>query len=370
MATCKLQVAIFFNAFYISIIMLRILFILLPFTGFCQTVLNAELVNKLAAMPLHCIGQQWPNKTSHTSDSSTDHMLLPKQLHPSFYGCLDWHSSVHGHWMLVKLLKEKPGFALASKAREVLANSFEPEKIIEEAKYFSQYKTSKIFERTYGWAWLLQLDAELKTWNDPQAKEWHESLQPLTKTIVTLWKNFLPKQTYPNRTGVHPNTAFGMCFALDWAKQNKDTAFEKLLAKNAKTFYLANVQIPAWLEPDGTDFFSPSLEAADLMQRILSRKQFVVWLEKYYSPKGINNVLKMPTVSDRKDYQIVHLDGLSLSRSWCLRNISRALPKDHQWKKLFAQKANEFLVKTLPNVTSGNYGGDHWLATFAVYALF
>lgn len=351
---------------------IKLIFILFfPATCFCQQLkLTDEIVNKLAALPLKCISQQWPNKTSHTSDSSTDHVLLPEQLHPVFYGCLDWHSSVHGHWMLVKLLKEHPDFQLASKAREVLANSFDVEKMKEEAAYFTKYKTSNNYERTYGWAWLLKLDIELKNWNDPQGKQWYKNMQPLTAAIIKLWKTFLPKQTYPNRTGVHPNTAFGLCFALDWARVYKDTAFENAIIKSANIYYLHNQQIPAWLEPDGTDFFSPSLEAADLMQRILPQKQFTIWLEKYYSVKGIQNLLQMPVVSDRTDMQIVHLDGLSLSRSWCLRDISKALPANHKWKKLFAQKANEFLVKTLPNVTSGNYGGDHWLASFAINAFF
>ena len=348
-----------------------IFFLLFPITCICQRAkLTDELVNKLAAMPLKCINQQWPNKTSHTSDSSTDHVLLPEQLHPVFYGCLDWHSSVHGHWMLVKLLKEHPSFQLASQAREVLSNSFMPDKMKEEAEYFSKYKTSNSYERTYGWAWLLKLDLELKNWNDPQGQQWYKNMQPLTQTIISLWKTFLPKQTYPNRTGIHPNTAFGLCFALDWARVYKDTAFEKAIIKSAKTYYLNNQQIPAYLEPDGTDFFSPSLEAADLMQRILPQKQFVSWLDKYYTQKGIDNLLKMPVVSDRSDYFIVHLDGLSLSRSWCLRDISNALPSTHKWKKIFAQKADEFLAKTLPHVTSGNYGGDHWLASFAINAFY
>ncbi len=307
------------------------LLLFLPLTSICQQPkLTDELINKLAAMPLKCIAQQWPNKTGHTSDSSTDHILLPEQLHPVFYGCLDWHSSVHGHWMLIKLLKEHPAFALAAKAREVLATSFDVEKIKEEAAYFTKYKTSNSYERTYGWAWLLKLDLELKTWSDPQAQQWYQNLQPLTKVIINQWEIFLPKQTYPNRTGVHPNTAFGLCFALDWARVYKDTAFENAIIKSAKIYYLHNEQIPSHLEPDGTDFFSPSLEAADLMQRILNQKQFTLWLDKYFTQKGIQNLLQMPVVSDRNDYYIVHLDGLSLSRSWCLRDISKVLPQGHK----------------------------------------
>lgn len=304
------------------------------------------------------------------SDSSTDHVLMPHELHPSFYGCLDWHSSVHGHWMLVKLLKTFPDLPEKEKIISVLNNSFQAEKLQAEADYFSKYKTSSTFERTYGWAWLLKLDEELYSWNDPLAKQWYTNLQPLTKKVVSLWTTFLPKQTYPNRTGVHPNTAFGLVFALDWARTLKDTAFEKIVVRRSKDYYLNNKKTPAYLEPDGTDFLSPSLEIADLMRRVLPKTSFVTWFNNFYTKEGIDNVIKMPVVSDRSDYYIVHLDGLSLSRAWCMKGISKTLPEGHPYKKVFSQTAETFLKKTLPNVTSGNYGGDHWLASFAVYAIF
>ncbi|UKJ08981.1 DUF2891 domain-containing protein [Solitalea lacus] len=331
---------------------------------------SKEVASKLAAMPLHCIKTEWPNKTSHTSDTITDHVLLPHQIHPSFYGCLDWHSSVHGHWMLVKLLKIYPDLPERAKIIEVLNNSFQAEKIEMEAQYFSKYKTSKIFERTYGWAWLLKLDQELYTWDDPLGKKWYASLQPLTQTIKELWTAYLPKQTYPNRTGVHPNTAFGLVFALDWANTLKQTEFAEVIKKRSKDYYLNNQNTPAYLEPDGTDFLSPSLEIADLMHRVLPNDKFVAWFNKFYTKEGIANIATLPVVSDRTDYQIVHLDGLSLSRAWCMKGIAKHLPVNHQYKKLFDTSANKFLKSTLPHVISGNYGGDHWLASFAVYSIF
>ncbi|POY37473.1 DUF2891 domain-containing protein [Solitalea longa] len=331
--------------------------------------LTAEMASKLAAMPLHCIPNEWPNKTSHVSDTSSDHVLLPHELHPAFYGCLDWHSSVHGHWMLVKLLKTYPDLPNRAKIIEVLNNSFQPEKIKGETEYFSKYKTSAFYERTYGWAWLLKLDMELYTWNDPLGKQWYASLQPLTQKIKNLWTTFLPKQTYPNRTGVHPNTAFGLVFALDWANTMHQTEFTELIKKRSKEYYFNNKNTPAYLEPDGTDFLSPSLEIADLMRRVLPKAEFVKWINTFYSKEGISNITKQPVVSDRTDYQIVHLDGLSLSRAWCMKGIASSLPAGHPYKKLFTSTAQNFLKTTLPHVTSGNYGGDHWLASFALYAL-
>jgi Protein of unknown function (DUF2891). len=340
----------------------------LYFIGASQSI-SEQTAIRLARLPLRCINSEFPNKTSHTADSVTDAVLLPSQLHPSFYGCFDWHSSVHGHWLLVRVLKEFPGISIRDSIIEILSNSFRPEKIKDEAAYFTKYKTSNTWERTYGWAWLLKLDDELISWSDPLAKQWHTELQPLTQKIVELWKKYLPKQTYPNRTGVHPNTAFGLVFALDWSRAMKDTAFESAIIKSAKRFYLDNTATPAYLEPDGSDFLSPSLEIADLMRRILKKSQFISWLNKFYEPRSIKRITQIPVVSDRTDYQIVHLDGLALSRAWCMKGIANELPPAHPWKKLFEKSAAGFLTGVLPNVTSGNYGGDHWLGSFALYAL-
>ncbi len=330
--------------------------------------LTAEVAAKLAAMPLHCINQEFPNKTSHTADSANDARLLPSELHPAFYGCFDWHSSVHGHWMLVRLLKVFPQLDNRAEIIRVLDNSFQPAKIKEEAAYFEKYKVAKNFERTYGWAWLLKLDEELATWDNADARRWHAAMQPLTQEILKLWKAYLPKQTYPNRTGVHPNTAFAMVFALDWARAVKDTAFERAVISKSLAFYKDNKATPAYMEPDGSDFFSPSLEIADLMRRILPNKAFITWLNSFYEERSIQRICSMPVVSDRSDYQIVHLDGLSFTRAWCMKGIAKQLPAGHKWKKRFNDAANTFLAKTLPNIT-GSYGGEHWLASFAVYAL-
>lgn len=334
-----------------------------------QPVLDRAVAERLAEMPLHCISQEFPNKTSHSADSATDARLLPSELHPAFYGCFDWHSSVHGHWMLVRLLKLFPDLKNKEAIISTLNTTFQLDKMKAEAAYFTKYTVGTTFERTYGWAWLLKLDEELVTLNTADAQRWHAALQPLTLEILRLWKAYLPKQTYPNRTGVHPNTAFAMVFALDWARAVKDTAFERMVVEKSRYFYLDNKKMPAYLEPDGSDFFSPSLEAADLMRRVLPKQQFLTWFNNYYDAPSIKRICTLPTVSDRSDYQIVHLDGLCFTRAWCMKGIAKELPKGHPWKALFTHTADLFLAQTLPNVFAGNYGGGHWLASFAVYAL-
>jgi len=341
---------------------------LLPMAATAQQ-LTSEQAVKLARLPLRCINTEYPNKTSHLINDQAEAVMSPSQLHPSFYGCLDWHSSVHGHWMLVRILKQFPSIYLRDSIIFVLQNSFQDAKIKAEAEYYVRFKNSNTYERTYGWAWLLKLDQELRTFDDPLARQWAMTLNPLTEKIVELWKDFLKKETYPNRTGVHPNTAFGLVFALDWARTVNDNTFEAAIIDKAKEFYLGNVATPAYLEPDGTDFLSPSLEIADLMSRILAPKEFNKWFNRFYEQRSIDNIVRLAVVSDRSDYQIVHLDGLTLSRAWCMKGLAKALPDNNKAKLLFEKTSRTFLEQALPNVLSGNYGGEHWLASFAVYAL-
>ncbi|WP_129714604.1 DUF2891 domain-containing protein [Pedobacter sp. SYP-B3415] len=349
---------------------------LLPALVFCcaadiqaQSEMTADVAAKLSQKPLECIFREYPNKTSHVAGGEADAKLQPSELHPAFYGCFDWHSSVHGHWMLLRLLKTQPTLANRNEIIKALNRSFDAKKMQEEAAYFGKYEGAGTYERTYGWAWLLKLDEELYTWNTPEARRWRTALLPLTEKIVQLWKAYLPKQTYPNRTGVHPNTAFGLVFALDWARTTGDTAFARAITEKARAFYADNTLIPAHLEPDGSDFFSPSLQAADLMRRVLPAKAFVNWLDKYYDQKGLARITSLPVISDINDYQIVHLVGLSFTRAWCMKGIAARLPAGHPLKSRFNLAAQKFLANALPLVFKGNYGGDHWLASFAVYAL-
>ena len=350
---------------------------LIPLSAFAMLAVNPdgsvqltmEGAAHLAELPLRCLHQEYPNKTGHSIESAADATLTPRQLHPAFYGCFDWHSSVHGHWMLARLLKTYPQLPKGAGIRQALDRSLQPANLQGEVEYFEKYKLSNTFERTYGWAWLLKLDQELYGWDDAQGREWHRRLQALTAKVVELWAAFLPKQTYPNRTGVHPNTAFALAFALDWSRAVGNKQFENLIVSRAKDYYLRNTNAPAVWEPDGSDFLSPSLEVCDLMRRILPKPEFSAWFSRYLTPEGLANVSQPPTVSDRSDYQIVHLDGLSLSRAWCLRGIAEALgPQDPRYAAML-KASRELIAQALPHVANGGYGGEHWLASFAVYAL-
>jgi hypothetical protein len=242
------------------------------------------------------------------------------------------------------------------------------ENIIQEVNYFSLPLTAS-WERTYGWAWILKLDEELLTWNDADGQRWREAMQPLTQKIVQLWTNFLPKQTYPNRTGVHPNTAFGLVFALDFARASKNTEFEKAIITSAKAIFLNDENTPALWEPNGSDFLSPSFEEADLMRRVLPAKEFIIWFNQFFTWQGLKHLTVLPVVSDRSDLQIVHLDGSSFSRSWCMKGLASVLPANDPRKKMLLRSSVNHLGNALPHVVSGEYGGEHWLASFAVYAL-
>lgn len=338
-------------------------------TTFGQNTSTNDIYQKLSEFPLKCIEQEYPNKTGHIIADSVDAKATPRELHPSFYGCFDWHSSVHGHWSLVRLLKNKPDLQNVDLIIEILDRSFNEQNIIEEANYFDKYKLNSVFERTYGWAWLLKLDQELASFDNPKAKIWYHNLQPLTRKVVNMWKAYLPKQTYPNRTGVHGNSAFALAFAIDWARAMNDEEFKYALVEKAKSFYLNNVNTPAYSEPDGSDFFSPSLQIADLMSRILSQDEFSEWITRFYEKPSIENICKAPVISDLTDYQIVHLVGLSFSKSWCMKHISNRLPDDNPLKQLFGETSKTLLKEALPSVFQGNYGGDHWLASFALLAI-
>lgn len=330
---------------------------------------NINTAEHLSKMPLKCIFQEYPNKTGHVIMDENDAHLTPAQLHPSFYGCLDWHSSVHGHWMLVKILKDFPQIPTRDEIINTLRTSFQPEKIIAEVEYFNKYPIAKSFERTYGWAWLLKLDEELRTWQHPLGQEWAQNLQPLTDKIVDLWQDYLPKQTYANHTGVHPNSAFGLAFAWDWANKTNNQEFKLQIESQIKRFYHHLSNYKAMLEPDGSDFFSNSLFISDAMTRILSPQDYRKWFDSFLNSEDIAHLSSEVIISDRMDYQITHLDGLMFSRAWNLHNIAQHLGQSDPRYKLMREKADILIQKAISNLDKGNYGGEHWLASFAVYAL-
>jgi hypothetical protein len=292
-------------------------------------------------------------------------------LHPAFFGCYDWHSSVHGHWMLVRLLRVFPDLPERSEIRDILSAHLTSEKLKVEADYFGR-KDSKSFERPYGWAWLLKLAEELHGWDDPDAKIWARNLKPLADAIVTRYVEFFPKQTYPIRTGVHPNTAFGLSFAHDYGRATQDKRLITLIEERARAYFSSDANIPAGWEPGGADFFSPTLTEADLMRRVLPPEEFRPWFKRFLPDvsRGEPKALFAPaTVTDRTDPQLVHLDGLNLSRAWGMQSIAAALPADDAARAILVSSAARHAEKALVHVASGDYAGEHWLASFAVYLL-
>jgi hypothetical protein len=332
--------------------------------------LQPEQASAFARLALKGIGREYPNQPSHVLNDAAD-AKTPRELHPTFYGCFDWHSSVHGHWLLVRLLRLFPDLPERQQIRTVLADNLTEKNLQAEAAYFNQANRQS-FERTYGWAWLLKLAEELHTWDDPDAKDWSRNLKPLVDVIVARYLDFLPKQTYPIRTGVHPNTAFGLAFALDYAKTAGQKPLQALIEQRSRDYFAGDTAYPAAWEPGGADFFSPSLMEADLMRRVLSADEFRDWFHRFLPEinKGEPKSLLTPAVvADRSDPQIVHLDGLNLSRAWCMRHIAGALPGDDPARKVLLESAAAHADAALQHVASGDYAGEHWLASFAVYLL-
>lgn len=331
---------------------------------------DPEAASLFAGLALDGITREYPNKLDHVMNGPEE-VLSPSQLHPVFFGSYDWHSSVHGHWLLVRLLRTFPDLPRAPEIRATLSRLITPGNVAGELAYLDQPGRAS-FERTYGWAWLLKLTQELHGWDDPDGRRWLEALNPLAQAFARLYLEFLPKQDYPIRRGVHPNTAFGIAFALDYAREVGDVALEELLVARANTYFLADRDYPAQWEPDGDDFFSRSLIEADLMRRVLSPHDFASWFHDFLpdlARGGPETLLQPADVSDRSDPKIVHLDGLNLSRAWCMRLIAEALPPNDRVRPVLLASASRHARATLPHIASGNYEGEHWLATFAVYML-
>lgn len=340
--------------------------ILLLFVGqsFYAQNLTLEKANHLASLPIKCLQQEYPNKVGQLLADSTE-IKSPKQLHPAFYGCFDWHSSVHGHWSLVYLLNNFPELDNKETIIKKLQVNLSKENIQKEVDYFSK-KHEKSFERTYGWGWLLQLQLELETSKTPFAKEIATNLKPLSKLIVERYIEFLPKLVYPVRAGTHPNTAFALSMAWDYAVYSQNKEFQKVIKDNAIRLYQKDSNCPFNWEPSGTDFLSPCLEEMGIMQRILPKENFMKWLKTFAKPLFDEKFeWAVAQVSDRTDGNLVHLDGLNFSRAWNLYHLMRAYPKEFSHLK---SMADTHFAKSLPSVVDGNYEGEHWLASFALRA--
>jgi hypothetical protein len=327
--------------------------------------LTIEGASHLAKLPLSCMQQPYPYKTGIVFLDST-YTVDPQVYHPAFYGCFDWHSSVHGHWMLVRLIRLFPQLPESAEIREKLSQNLTAENILIETKLFEGLNAG--FERTYGWSWILQLQTELLAWEDPLGKTLAKNLQPLVNRFVELYLTYLPKMNYPVRSGEHSNLAFGLRLAYDYAEVVQHQDLLERIRETSMRFYAKDTGCPLVYEPGGADFLSPCLEEADLMWRILPQKEYGSWIKKFLPQLFERNPQLAPgKVSDRSDGKLVHLDGLNLSRAWCLYGIARNVPAKYQLK--LHELAKEHLSDALPNVVSGDYMGEHWLASFAVYAL-
>jgi hypothetical protein len=311
---------------------------------------------------------EYPNHISHTLDSDAD-ARPPHVLTPAFYGCFDWHSDVHGHWLLVRLVHLFPDAPYAATARADLARSFTADNMAGELAYFQRAGRAS-FERPYGLAWLLQLSAELRRWDDPQAREWAATLRPLETEAAARLKSWIPKLHYPIRIGEHDQTAFSFGLIWDWAGVAGDTQMRSVLADAARRFYLKDRNCPIAYEPSGEDFLSPCLAEADFMRRVLDRPTFGRWLSGFLPgvPRKSGSVwLEPAVVTDRSDPKLAHIDGLNLSRAWMLEGVAQGLSPGDARVTVLKAIAQAHRDAALPAVTGEHYEGGHWLGTFAVY---
>ena len=323
--------------------------------------LTAQSANRFAEIALDHVTREFPHKLDHVMEGPED-VLSPRELHPIFFGSYDWHSCVHGYWLLMRTRRLFPGLAVAPRVEALLDEMIEPDKVAGELAYLDRAYTGT-FERPYGWAWLLALHGEAQR----HEAGWAASLEPLAQAFADRFTRFLPKLTYPIRTGAHYNTAFALILTLGWAEAN-DPELAALIGDRAVYYYGEDRNCAGW-EPAGDDFLSSALTEALLMRRVLPPEPFRSWFDAFLPDlaAGAPRSLFRPAfVSDRSDGKIAHLDGVNLSRAWCWRGLAAALDPD--LAELARTTADEHLDASLPHV-AGDYMGEHWLATFALLAL-
>jgi hypothetical protein len=337
---------------------------------------DVQSAERFAKLALGCVEKEYPNKISHVLNSDAD-VAPPRKLTPAFYGCYDWHSSVHGHWLLVRLIRTFPDAPFVAQARDALRKSLSAGNLKQEAAYIRGAGRAS-FERPYGLAWLFQLCSELREWNDEQTREMSANLRPLEEAAVERLKTWLPKLSHPVRIGEHDQTAFALGLMLDYARSTGNQGFAKLATDSAKKFFLADKNCPLAYEPSGEDFLSPCLAEADVMRRVLSQKDFASWLKEF-----LPQIPALPAESDRptvdwlpvaispdpSDPKLAHLDGLNLSRAWMLEGIISALPPNDLRRPALAAAADAHRRAGLAAVTGEHYEGGHWLGSFAVYLI-
>lgn len=348
---------------------------LLSMIALAPTDFSAADAERFAKLALECVHREYPNKIGHVLQSDED-VRPPRELTPVFYGCYDWHSSVHGHWLLVRLVKLFPDAPFAEEARIALRKSFVLEKVMTEAAYV-RGEGRNAFERPYGLAWLLQLAAELHDWSDPEGRRWAKVIEPLEVETVRRLLEWFPKLTFPIRTGEHSQTAFAMGLISDWAKSRRHREMARVVSDTAKRFYARDRDAPLDYEPSGQDFLSPIWAEADLVRRFMAPEAFAEWLDRFLPElRGLaravpaaelHPALVPAVVTDATDGKLAHLDGLNLSRAWMMEGVLEALPADDPRRPLLREIANAHRSAGLASVTGEHYAGGHWLGSFAVY---
>ena len=326
--------------------------------------LTPQIASSFARIALGHVTREYPNKLDHVLEGPAD-ARGPRDLHPIFYGSFDWHSCVHGYWLLASLLRREPGIPEAPAIRALFDGAFTAANVAGEVGYLAR-PSSRGFERPYGWGWLLKLQAELMAHDAP----WAAVHQPLAEAFADRFKDFLPKAHYPIRTGVHSSTAFAVALAQDYAVAAGDTALSGLFAEKVRAWYLADRDAPAW-EPSGDEFLSATLMEAECLRRLLPPEDFAPWF-KAFLPRAAQRqpatLFTPAVVTDRTDGKIAHLDGLNFSRAWCWRELAATLPPDDPLSAVAEATAQEHMAASLPHV-AGDYMGEHWLASFALLAL-
>lgn len=327
--------------------------------------LSLQKADSLAALPLACIQQEYPNKLGQTLGNSGD-LAEPKVLHPAFYGCFDWHSAVHGHWALIRLLRLFPDLENAEMIRKALRDNLSRENLAGEMAYF-QREMEKGYERTYGWGWLLKLAGELRSWDDPFAKELEQNVRPLADLLTQRLIEYLPKLQYPIRVGTHTNTAFALGFAYDYSVAVGNGELQKAIADRATAFFIDDTNCPLAWEPSGSDFLSPCFEEVDLMRRVLDKERFLKWMHRFMPALSEPDFdMDRGRVGDREDGQLVHLDGLNFSRAWVFYGLAKQYPEKYGHLKALG---DAHMAHSFPSLFGDHYEGGHWLGSFAIYAL-
>ena len=326
--------------------------------------LTPQIASSFARIALGHVTREYPNKLDHVLEGPAD-ARGPRDLHPIFYGSFDWHSCVHGYWLLASLLRREPGIPEAPAIRALFDSAFTIANVAGEVGYLAR-PSSRGFERPYGWGWLLKLQSELMAHDAP----WAAVHQPLAEAFADRFKDFLPKAHYPIRTGVHSSTAFAVALAQDYAVAAGDTALSGLFAEKVRAWYLADRDAPAW-EPSGDEFLSATLMEAECLRRLLPPEDFAPWF-KAFLPRAAQRqpatLFTPAVVTDRTDGKIAHLDGLNFSRAWCWRELAATLPPHDPLSAVAEATAQEHMAASLPHV-AGDYMGEHWLASFALLAL-